>query len=210
MSDPAFASAMQERRYEAHVEPLNRLVDDLISTRNRWMPHISPNYGGVNAEVLLLLAAPSIGADDQGEGNGSGFLCVENDDPTAQLLATCLDRAELDASRDRCVEPCPWVVPGYKTPSEAQVKAATEPLFRFIELLPDLHAVVLLGRMADVSWTQLKERRRDATLGPLVLKAPLPSGRGITKGGKQSRSAGEDELVNALLQARQHCDRFRR
>ncbi len=210
MSDPAFLAEMKERRYDDHVEPLNKLVDDLISTRNRWMPHISPHHGGVNAEVLLLLAAPGIGADDQDGANGSGFLCVENDDATSELLATCLDRAELDASRTVSWNAFPWVVPGYKTPTEVQVRSATEPLYRFIELLPDLHAVVLLGRMADVSWSQLKERRRDATLGPLVVKAPLPSGRGITKGGKQSRSAGEDEVVNALTQARVHCDRFRR
>jgi len=162
MSDPAFLAEMKERRYDDHVEPLNKLVDDLISTRNRWMPHISPHHGGVNAEVLLLLAAPGIGADDQDGANGSGFLCVENDDATSELLATCLDRAELDASRTVSWNAFPWVVPGYKTPTEVQVRSATEPLYRFIELLPDLHAVVLLGRMADVSWSQLKERRRHA------------------------------------------------
>ena len=45
-----------------------------------WMPYVAPCHGGVDARVLSVLRDPGPKTAEQG---GSGFLCIDNDDPTA-------------------------------------------------------------------------------------------------------------------------------
>ncbi|WP_052762081.1 uracil-DNA glycosylase family protein [Jiangella alkaliphila] len=83
MADPAFRAEQERGRYAPHVRPINEFVDTLRDQDGRgWMPHVAPLHGGVEARLLSLLRDPGPKTRD---GVGSGFLCIENDDPTAEL-----------------------------------------------------------------------------------------------------------------------------
>lgn len=100
MRDPLFRQQQVENLRASHVTPINALVDELIDPTGRgWVPHVAPVYGGVNARVLCIQRDP--GPKTRGELGGSGFLCPENDDATAERFATMLDEARIDVGDKR-------------------------------------------------------------------------------------------------------------
>jgi hypothetical protein len=56
MSDPKFKAEQLSGRYEPHVEPVNRLVDELREAEppggRGWAPYIAPIHGGSEARIL--------------------------------------------------------------------------------------------------------------------------------------------------------------
>ena len=107
MRDEEYRSSAWERRYDGARGPLNRLIDELIASSGEPMPYSGPEYGGVNAEALLLLQDP--GPKAQCANEGSGFLSIENDDPSAELLGEILGNVGLAPPRLVFVEHVPLV-----------------------------------------------------------------------------------------------------
>jgi len=130
------------------VEPLNRFVDELgMRDDAGHPPYIAPMYHGIDAPVLSVFRDPGPKA---GGPEGSGFLCVENDDPSAERLWHFLDESGID---DRDVVPWnayPWYINA--KPSTAQLRDGVEPLRRVIELMPRLQVVILHGNEAKRGW----------------------------------------------------------
>src|SRR5207248_3106182 len=143
------------RRYEGGVEPLNRFVDDLRAARGaESVPYVDPNCGGVNAQVLLLYQDP--GPKASGPNNSSGFLSLENDDPSAENLCLLLQHADLPWKV--CV---PWnAVPWYinRAGRTHELREALPNLHRVRLLLPRLRAVGLMGNSAQNAWRQYGQR----------------------------------------------------
>jgi hypothetical protein len=83
MADGAFRNDQERRRYEDHIAPINRLVDQLSGLDRGWPPYVAPMYGGVRARLLSLLRDPG---PKTLEGAGSGFLSMENDDATPEAI----------------------------------------------------------------------------------------------------------------------------
>jgi len=83
-SDPEFLRNQHAHLYDPHVAPFNDLVDDMNrhSTRG-WVPHIAPMFGGVSARVLSIFEAPGKGTLEP--PIGSGMLCTQNNDGSADL-----------------------------------------------------------------------------------------------------------------------------
>jgi hypothetical protein len=82
----------------------------LVRSGARKVPYVSPHYGGVDARVLNIFQAPGPKTDRQHDG--SGFLCVENDDPSAERFATLLDGAGIPVGETRRVSAAPaWDLP---------------------------------------------------------------------------------------------------
>jgi len=148
MRDQAFREAQWDRRYEPQVEPLNRYIDELGERDDvGHPPYIAPMYRGIDAPVLSVFRDPGPKA---GGPEGSGFLCVENDDPSAERLWHFLDEAGMD---HRDVVPWnayPWYINA--KPSTAQLRDGVEPLRRVIELMPRLQVVILHGNDATRGW----------------------------------------------------------
>src|SRR4051794_27221473 len=91
MADPGFRAEQWAGRYASHVAPLNRLVDDLRKPGHPgWLPYVAPWQGGVQARVLSILRDPGPKTLEDG---GSGMLCLENDDPTAETQVRLFDEA---------------------------------------------------------------------------------------------------------------------
>ncbi len=62
MREPAFRADQWAQRYEPHVEPLNRFVDELgMRDDAGHPPYIAPMYRGIEAPVLSLLRDPARG-----------------------------------------------------------------------------------------------------------------------------------------------------
>lgn len=87
MADPVFLAAQRAALRDPHIAPITDLVDRL-RTGGRWAPYVAPLHGGVGARVISILRDPGPKTTDDA---GSGMLCVENDDPTAELQATLMD-----------------------------------------------------------------------------------------------------------------------
>ena len=83
MRDPQFRQQQADNLRAPHVASVNALVDALINPADRgWVPYVAPLYGGVNARMLNIHRDP--GPKTHSQHGGSGFLCLENDDATAE------------------------------------------------------------------------------------------------------------------------------
>lgn len=199
-ADTEFRSLIHQHRYDDHVAPINRLVDDLSSGADgRWAPYVAPTYGGVRARVLLHLQDPGPATDRE---RGSGFLCHQNDDPSAQLLAESLDNAGLDASSVITWNAYPWFRTDQRAgPLASQIVDGLDPLHRLLQLLPELRAILLMGAKAQDSWRRYEARHPVLTAVP-ARSTLHTSRRGITNGGQHSRGEGIERLRADLRWAR--------
>ncbi|WP_197683502.1 uracil-DNA glycosylase family protein [Jiangella alkaliphila] len=110
MADEAFRLAQERDRYASHVRPINELVDVLRGDGRGWMPYVAPCHGGIEAGMLSVLRDPGPKTQD---GTGSGFLCIENDDPTAELQSVAFAAVGIANS-----DFTPWTpIPGTSTDS---------------------------------------------------------------------------------------------
>lgn len=151
MADPVFR-AEQEREAAAapHMAPITRFVAEIQDRDGRgWAPGVAPHHGGVDARVLSVLRDPGPATQ---VGVGSGFLSVENDDPTAERQAALFAEHGI---RDRDVLPWnayPWYIDA--APNAEQGRAGAQVLVDLIRLLPHLEVVLLQGRDAERIWAR--------------------------------------------------------
>ena len=125
-------------------------MDDL-SDLDRAMCLRGARLGGVNARALGSLPGP--GPKTRVSLGGSGFLCPENDDASAERFATLLDRAGIAVSETLSWNAYPWYI--NRAPRAAELEAGVEPLRRLLKLLPSLRVVMLHGvsaRTAGDGW----------------------------------------------------------
>ena len=94
MRDKAFRDDQWARRYTGRVERINRFIDELGAKDDAGHPpYIPPVCGGVDALALSISRDPGPKA---GGTKGSGFLSIENDDPSAERMGQFLDEAGID------------------------------------------------------------------------------------------------------------------
>ena len=154
MADAAFREEQQRHRYDAHVAPINRLVDELQQEGGPGrMPYVAPMYGGVEARLLSVLRDPGPMTQD---GAGSGFLSMENDDPTAEAICGLFADAGIEARDIVPWNAYPWYI--NRAPTAAELEAGVAPLKRLIDLMPRLEVVMLHGGDAKNGWKRLMRR----------------------------------------------------
>jgi hypothetical protein len=161
MADPAFREDQWNRRFDPQVAPINRYVDEIRSLGYGWAPYVAPVHGGVHAQVLSILRDPGPATQDGGEG--SGFLCVENDDASAELQCELLDHAGLVAADLLPWNAYPWYI--NRKPSTAELRLGLPTIIRLLELAPAAEVVVLQGADARAAWKLLRREH------PQVLRA---------------------------------------
>lgn len=149
MADPAFREAQWRDRFAEHVRPLNEYVDELVDSDHARPPYIAPVLGGVNATVLTILRDP--GPMTQ-SGRGSGFICAENDDQTAETLCRLIEGSGMSLADTTPWNAYPWYI--NKAPSTTQLRHGAHTVRRVIELLPNLKVVLLLGTHALRAWNR--------------------------------------------------------
>jgi hypothetical protein len=154
MADETFRVEQDQARYAPHVRAINEMVDGLRGQHGRgWMPHVAPWHGGVQARALSVLRDPGPKTRD---GIGSGFLCVENDDPTAELQCRAFTAAGIHARDVTPWNAYPWYI--NRAPNASERQAGVDPLVRLLGLLPHLRVVLLQGLDAQDTWHRLAKR----------------------------------------------------
>lgn len=155
MADKEFKKQQWDRRYDTHIAPINQYIDHLSS--KRWIPYVAPLYGGINAKLLSILRDP--GPKTQNNDKGSGFICMENDDQTAEALYNYYKAADISA-----VDVVPWnAYPWYinKEPSSSQLKEGSETISHLLTMLKNLRVVMLHGNAAHKAWDYLPEKIKE-------------------------------------------------
>lgn len=153
MRDQAFRQEQIDNIYSPHIKPVNGLVDRLKVSENGWIPYVAPLYGGRNARLLSLLRDP--GPKTQVDG-GSGFICIENDDPTAELMCQMFDQFNISVSEAMLWNIYPWYI--NQKPLVEQIHKGVDVLVELLNLLPNLEVVMLHGSDAKRGWKMLVKR----------------------------------------------------
>ncbi len=161
MGDSTYRDDVRADIYAPHVRELNEYVDTLRAKKpGEFVPHISPEFGGSQARLLLLTLSP--GEKTRLDASrGSGLLSVENSDPGAARIAEALDHAGLD--RRDCVgwNVYPWYVKGFGElkPQERDpyLREGVDLLIQVIARLPRLRAVFVFGKVPDLAWAMFRQ-----------------------------------------------------
>jgi hypothetical protein len=148
MRDKAYRAYQWAQRYTGRVAAVNRFIDELGAGHEAGRPpYVPPICGGVDALLLSISRDPGPKA---GGITGSGFLSVENDDPSAERMGRFLRSAEIDYGRVLPWNAYPWYI--NSDPTTAQLSASVEPLRKLIALMPRLRVVTLHGAAAAKGW----------------------------------------------------------
>lgn len=148
MVEPEFRQEQWESRWAPHIEPINRFVDSLKGPElEQWIPYVAPIYGGINAELLNVLRDPGPKTLD---GTGSGFICLENDDPTAENMCNLLSNSAINPSRAMLWNAYPWYI--NKKPNAGQLRQGVRVLEQLLSFLPKLKVIMLNGIDAQKAW----------------------------------------------------------
>lgn len=152
MRNPEFRQRQWEHRFDQHIAPINHYVDTLRKVAGTdSVPYVPPMYGGIKARLLSVLRDP--GPKTQDKIGGSGFICMENDDPTAERLSNLFAGVNIPAEDIVPWNAYPWYINKKPTPSE--IEAGILPLKTIIDLLPNLTVLMLHGGEAKHLWKRL-------------------------------------------------------
>jgi hypothetical protein len=154
MKDPTFRAVQLDGIYEGHVAAVNGLVDELREDQppagRGWVPYVAPVHGGSTARILSILRDPG---PKTHETNGSGMLCIENDDASAALQCELFASVGLGARDVTPWNAYPWYRHDQKSGlSGQQITQGLPALRRLIDLMPDLQVVLLQGGEAQKLW----------------------------------------------------------
>ncbi len=115
-------------------------------------------YGGVNARLLSLLRDPGPATQVLRDGgrSGSGFLCMENDDPSAERICSLFAAVNIPAKDIVPWNAYPWYI--NRNPRAAELEDGVSPLKDLLDLMPRLRVVMLHGGAAQRGWRRLVRR----------------------------------------------------
>lgn len=175
MSEPDFRAVQAAgARSAPHIKPINAFIESIRGQDGRgWAPLTPPHHGGVDAKVLSVLRDPGPATRD---GEGSGFISVENDDPTAERQALLFKQNGISSRDVLPWNAYPWYINA--APNAEQSAAGAHVLIDLLELLPDLQVVLLQGRDAERSWKRaVKLSPRLGVTEHLTVLATIHPGR---------------------------------
>jgi len=151
MKDPTFRQQQQDSRMDPHIAPINQFIADLQDPEaNLWLPEVAPMHAGIDALVVSVLRDP--GPKTQ-EDTGSGFLSVENDDPTAERQLELFEQHGISARQVLPWNAYPWYI--NRAPNTAELTAGADVLYSLLNLTPDCRVVLLQGTHAVDAWRRL-------------------------------------------------------
>ena len=148
MADHEYRELQWRHRYDPHIAPINRFIDDLGRLDDAGHPpYIAPTYKGVACPGLVVLRDPGPKA---GGDKGSGFLSVQNDDETAERQFRFMAESGVDFSDMLPWNAYPWYINA--KPNAHQIREGCGPLKRVLDMLPRLQVILLLGGDARQAW----------------------------------------------------------
>ena len=162
---------------QPHVRALTQYVRALRKQNRGEVPYFDPLDGGIDARVLFLFEKPGPMTDIRlrtAQRNGSGFISRNNDDESA--AATFRFMAEVGIPRELTViwNVVPWW-DGALRVRAAELRQGAKETRNLINLLPNLQAVVFVGKKANRARRHLEGSR----LALLSSAHPSPKVRAV-------------------------------
>lgn len=147
---------------------MNKCVDELREVGRGWAPYVAPLHGGVEARVLSILRDPGPATQDE---VGSGFICVENNDGSAELQAGLLEEAGISPFELLTWIAYPWCI--NRAPKASGLDAGVETILHLLELAPKVKVVLTHGPpwpswilRRSIQLPQRKEAKERRVLSP--------------------------------------------
>jgi hypothetical protein len=187
--DPALIVARNELLTTAESTlSLEAWARDLEERRRPRMPdivvpHFDPAEAGVKARALLLFEAP--GPKTVPAWGGSGFISVDNNDPSAQNVWRTRNEVGLH-EHVLAWNIVPWVLGRASVkPTATELAQGAVELRGLLEYLPDLRVIVLGGQKAQGGW----DAHLDLVIGDRyrVLRTVHPAGQSFAQAGAKER-----------------------
>ena len=127
-----------------HMDKLNKFAEELRQEFSGWtVPDFDPKDGGVNAKILFLLEKPGP------ETENSGLISQDNDDETARATKEFLNDAGIDRKEIILWNAFPAWTGQIEISKEEREKTSSSTVFKLLELLPKVKAIVLVGKEAQ-------------------------------------------------------------
>ena len=200
MREIEFREKQWQHRYDEHIAPINGLVDDLHQD-GLVPPYVAPLHGGINARLLCVLRDP--GPKTQENNGGSGFLCMENDDATAENISKFSSDADIKSGEIVPWNAYPWYI--NRNPTTAQLEKGIEPLKCIIDLLPELRVVMLHGGSAHKAWKLLTRKYPQIAMrGLKVIETYHTSPQAFRHQDQKVREARREHLRQSFSDAANH------
>ena len=149
MRDPHVQKMRKDMLRSEHMRALNNYVAQLRKQGIGEVPDFDPMDGGTAARALFLFEKPGpmTAKDGHGKKVGSGFISRDNDDPTAENTFNFMRQEGIPRKLT-----ITWnVIPGWngtRKVTSAELDERVDRLKDLIELLPELRAVVFVGKNA--------------------------------------------------------------
>lgn len=147
LNDPYEVKRRLDMINQPHVKPLTRFIALLRKADYGVVPNVDPLDGGIHAKILFLLEKPSK-RTNRNDSVTSGFVSRDNASQSAKTMRRFMDEAGIDRR-----ETLLWnVVPGWNGTTSikvAELQRGIDALNKLIALLPDLQAIVCVGRRAQ-------------------------------------------------------------
>lgn len=137
-----------------HIAPLIAHAQQITARlgSSYQIPYFDPCDGGIHSEVLFLLEAPGRKAI------GSSFISRNNPDPSARNMCTLLNTVGLPRTITLLWNIVPWYVGSesrIRAVKKSDIATAIPFLKELIDFLPNLKAIVLVGRKAQTAKSQI-------------------------------------------------------
>ena len=197
MKDPEFRGRQWDQRHAEHIAPINKLVESLLSSqKDQWLPYVAPLYGGINAEILNVLQDP--GPRTQTVG-GSGFICLENDDPTAENMCLFLQSAGIEPARALAWNADPWYI--NRNPKAEELNEGARAFGQLVKLLPKLRVLMLNGKAAQNMWKRAQRQGVSLPGGIVVIETFHTSSRALLDEGRRGHVQAAFEKAGNVLRS---------
>ncbi len=173
--DEDFLLAKQARLWEAHVAPVNALVDEIRAETNSFVPYVDPDSGGALARVLFVLESPARPA-----ALGSGMLSADNDDETAKNVWRAYQDSGMPRTHGLPWNAVPWFVGNEErnaTVTAVHVERGRRYLIQLLDRAPTIRVVLAMGKPAQksVSGAAMELGARDIRIINTWHPSPIPA-----------------------------------
>ncbi len=164
---------------EPHIAPLTEIVKRIRRETGARVPWFDPADAGVDARVLFLFQDPG-----RSGAAVSGYVSVDNDDPSARAIAQL--RADAGLQRNEVIHwnAIPWELE--RNPKVSDIADAQPYTDDLIDMLHRLQVVVAVGRWVQQAWVG---RRYGGCFDIVGFGCPHTSRRALNQPGNRERVA---------------------
>ncbi|TAG08398.1 MAG: uracil-DNA glycosylase [Verrucomicrobia bacterium] len=176
LKDPQERANRIAQLQDLHVAPLTQFVAQLREEvgDEAGIPEFDPWDGGIAAEILFLLEAPGAKAVK------SGFISRNNNDESAKNFYEISFEANIPRTRTITWNIVPWYIgtgSKIRAATGSDIVSGSSSLSRFLDLLPKLKVIVLVGLKAQCAEEMIRTLRPNAH----IVKSYHPSPRFVNR-----------------------------